>query len=202
MRLTALAALVLAGACSAAAPTDPATSDMAAGEARAITARGRAIDGDTVSIDIRLSGADAFESRQLCRGNAGCWQCGKAAQDFAARALKSGDATIRLSGAASYGRPVGIVTIEGRDLGETMIAAGLAVPVTGYLNLHSPSGVSFEVKIACIRALDKDFLPQAAPAVAQTAGSGRIRPRSRCFLAQGRRFSAQRTDLSSRFRSV
>lgn len=70
------------------------------------------------------------------------------------------------------------------------------------LNLHSPSGVSFEVKIACIRALDKDFLPQAAPAVAQTAGSGRIRPRSRCFLAQGRRFSAQRTDLSSRFRSV
>lgn len=71
-----------------------------------------------------------------------------------------------------------------------------------YLILHSPSGVSFEVKIACIRALDKDFLPQAAPAVAQTAGSGRIRPRSRCFLAQGRRFSAQRTDLSSRFRSV
>ncbi|MCC0000145.1 MAG: hypothetical protein H6870_14430 [Methylobacteriaceae bacterium] len=68
--------------------------------------------------------------------------------------------------------------------------------------LHSPSGVAFEVKIACIRALDKDFLPQAAPAVAQTAGSGRIRPRSRCFLAQGRRFSAQRTDLSSRFRSV
>jgi len=57
MRLTALAALVLAGACSAAAPTDPATSDMAAGEARAITARGRAIDGDTVSIDIRLSGS-------------------------------------------------------------------------------------------------------------------------------------------------
>ena len=71
-----------------------------------------------------------------------------------------------------------------------------------YWFLHSPSGVSFEVKIACIRALDKDFLPQAAPAVAQTAGSGRIRPRSRCFLAQGRRFSAQRTDLSSRFRSV
>lgn len=70
------------------------------------------------------------------------------------------------------------------------------------VSLHSPSGVSFEVKIACIRALDEDFLPQAAPAVAQTAGSGRIRPRSRCFLAQGRRFSAQRTDLSSRFRSV
>ncbi|WP_156894452.1 hypothetical protein [Rhodobacter xanthinilyticus] len=80
-------------------------------------------------------------------------------------------------------------------------AFGKKIPTIGF-DLHSPSGVSFEVKIACIRALDKDFLPQAAPAVAQTAGSGRIRPRSRCFLAQGRRFSAQRTDLSSRFRSV
>ncbi|MEP9403767.1 Endonuclease YncB, thermonuclease family [Sphingomonas sp. OV641] len=128
MRLTALAALVLAGACSAATP-----ADTGPGETRAITARGRALDGDTVSIDIRLSGADAFESRQLCRGNAGCWQCGKAAQDIAARALKSGDAVIRLTGTTSYGRPVGTVTIGGRDLGETMIAAGLAVPVTGYL---------------------------------------------------------------------
>ena len=80
--------------------------------------------------------------------------------------------------------------------------AGVKMRGDDLFSLHSPSGVSFEVKIACIRALDKDFLPQAAPAVAQTAGSGRIRPRSRCFLAQGRRFSAQRTDLSSRFRSV
>ena len=128
MRLSSLAMLVLASACSAATPagTDPR-------DTRAITARGRALDGDTVSIDIRLSGADAFENRQLCRGNAGCWQCGKAAQDFAARSLKSGDAVIRLTGTASYGRPVGTVTIDGRDLGETMIAAGLAVPVTGYL---------------------------------------------------------------------
>ncbi|MGT2516925.1 thermonuclease family protein (plasmid) [Sphingomonas panni] len=86
-----------------------------------------------MSVDIRLSGADAFERRQLCRGNAGCWQCGKAAQDLAARALKSGNAVIRLTGTASYGRPVGTVTIDGRDLGETMIAAGFAVPVTGYL---------------------------------------------------------------------
>ena len=82
------------------------------------------------------------------------------------------------------------------------LSARTAGAVRRHFALHSPSGVAFEVKIACIRALDKDFLPQAAPAVAQTAGSGRIRPRSRCFLAQGRRFSAQRTDLSSRFRSV
>ncbi|WP_156114482.1 hypothetical protein [Paracoccus sanguinis] len=97
----------------------------------------------------------------------------------------------------------GMLTPFGRkaQAGERYFAASGQVGGEG-LDLHSPSGVSFEVKIACIRALDEDFLPQAAPAVAQTAGSGRIRPRSRCFLAQGRRFSAQRTDLSSRFRSV
>ncbi len=46
---------------------------------------------------------------------------------------QGGEATIRLTGSASYGRPVGTVTVDGRDLGETMIAAGLALPVTGYL---------------------------------------------------------------------
>ena len=127
MRLTLFGALALATACSAAAPND------AASPASTIAARGRALDGDTVTIDIRLSGADAFESRQWCQGNTGCWQCGKAAQDLAARMLKGGEATIRLTGSASYGRPVGTVTVDGRDLGETMIAAGLALPVTGDL---------------------------------------------------------------------
>ncbi|MFU1478582.1 hypothetical protein ACM25N_13110 [Roseovarius sp. C7] len=95
-----------------------------------------------------------------------------------------------------------IVPGVAEDTSQMVVAAAFVAAIMVFIDLHSPSGVSFEVKIACIRALDKDFLPQAAPAVAQTAGSGRIRPRSRCFLAQGRRFSAQRTDLSSRFRSV
>lgn len=132
MRLTAtlmLACAVAAVACSTATP---------GGDARgrgdsAITARARALDGDTVSIDIRLLGADAYESRQMCRGASGCWPCGKAAQDFAARLLRSGPATIRLTGDATYGRPVGTVTVDGRDLGEAMIAAGYAVPMPQYL---------------------------------------------------------------------
>lgn len=98
-----------------------------------IRADGRAIDGDTVSFDVRLYGADAFEKRQLCRNTAGCWPCGKAAQDYAAKLLKAGTSTIRLTGKQSYGRPVGTVEINGQDLGESMIAAGLAVPATSYL---------------------------------------------------------------------
>lgn len=98
-----------------------------------VTAKGRAIDGDTVSIDIRLLGADAFEKRQLCRTKSGCWPCGKASQDYTSRLLKSGNATIRLTNTQSYGRPVGTIAIAGRDLGKTLIAAGFAVPAAQYL---------------------------------------------------------------------
>jgi len=98
-----------------------------------IRADGRAIDGDTVSFDVRLYGADAFEKRQLCRNTDGCWPCGKAAQDYASKLLKAGTTTLHLTGKQSYGRPIGTVEIQGQDLGESMIAAGLAVPATSYL---------------------------------------------------------------------
>ncbi|KQN16521.1 thermonuclease family protein [Sphingomonas sp. Leaf30] len=124
MRLTLVIALALA-ACGGAASQaeDPAL----------IRADGRAIDGDTVSFDVRIFGADAFEKRQLCRNTNGCWPCGKAAQDYASKLLKSGSSTIRLTGKQSYDRPIGTVEIGGQDLGESMIAAGLAVPATSYL---------------------------------------------------------------------
>jgi endonuclease YncB( thermonuclease family) len=124
MRMTLVLALALA-ACGGAASQaeDPAL----------IRADGRAIDGDTVSFDVRIFGADAFEKRQMCRNTDGCWPCGKAAQDYASKLLKSGSSTIRLTGKQSYGRPIGTVEVGGQDLGESMIAAGLAVPATSYL---------------------------------------------------------------------
>ena len=39
--------------------------------------------------------------------------------------------------ASSYGRPVAVVTIAGKDLGETEIRAGFAVPAVRYLR-HDP----------------------------------------------------------------
>ena len=128
-RVIVLAALALT-ACGAASPAEE-------GDA-AIAGKARAIDSDTVSLDFRLSGADAFERKQLCQGPDGCYPCGKLAQDAAARLLRSAKATIRLTGAASYGRPVAIVTVDGVDLGERMIAQGWAVPVTRYLR-HDPA---------------------------------------------------------------
>lgn len=126
MRRTLLLAGLALAACGAATPGEQGD--------RPLTGKARALDGDTVSIDFRLSGADAFESRQLCRLDNGCYPCGKLAQDAAARMLHSGDATIRMVGSGSYGRPVAIVTVNGSDLGEQLIAQGWAVPVTRYLN--------------------------------------------------------------------
>ena len=124
MRMTFGLALALAACGRAASQAEDPTP---------IRADGRAIDGDTVSFDVRIFGADAFEKTQLCRNTDGCWPCGKAAQDYASKLLKSGSSTIRLTGKQSYGRPIGTVEIGGQDLGESMIAAGLAVPATSYL---------------------------------------------------------------------
>ena len=115
--------LALASAALGAAPAVPQSFDATA----------RALDGDTVAVDFRLLGVDAFERRQLCQRSSGCWECGKSAQDFAANALRSKTATIRLTPSSSYGRPVATVTVDGKDLGERMIRAGLAVPEARYL---------------------------------------------------------------------
>jgi endonuclease YncB( thermonuclease family) len=74
-----------------------------------------------------------IRARAALSARPGCWQCGKAAQDFAANALRSKAATIRLVSSSSYGRPVAVVTVDGADLGERLIRAGLATPQASYL---------------------------------------------------------------------
>lgn len=123
MNRISVLALMLAAACT---PSD-------AAEDTSFSARARALDGDTIAADFRLLGVDAFERNQLCERAGSCWECGKAAQDFAARTLHDGDALIRLSPRSSYGRPVATVTIDGRDLGEVMISAGIATPQPQFL---------------------------------------------------------------------
>ncbi|RSU72118.1 thermonuclease family protein [Sphingomonas sp. S-NIH.Pt3_0716] len=136
---TRLAALAIAAACS---PAETQTFD----------AKTRALDGDTVAVDFRLLGVDAFERRQLCQMASGCWECGKAAQDFSARALRDKTATIRLTPTSSYGRPVAIVTVDGADLGERLIRAGLAVPATQYLRADPQRASRYSAAFAQAKA--------------------------------------------------
>lgn len=104
-----------------------------AGSDQNFNARARALDGDTIAVDFRLLGVDAFEHRQLCERRGACWKCGKAAQDYAANLLRSKTAEIRLTPSTTYGRPVATVTVDGVDLGERLIRAGLAIPEAQFL---------------------------------------------------------------------
>lgn len=137
MRAIVLVALAFAS-CSA----SPEVSDQS------FEAEARALDGDTVAVDFRLLGIDAFERRQLCERAAGCWQCGKAAQDFAANLLRTKAADIKLTGTSTYGRPVAIVTVDGEDLGERLIRAGLAIPETRYLVADPARARRYEIAFA------------------------------------------------------
>ncbi len=96
-------------------------------------AQARAIDGDTIAVDFRIFGADAVERKALCQKGPSCWPCGKAAQDFASKLMKRGAVSIQLTGKQSYGRPIAIVDVDGKDFGEMMIAAGYAVPTPNFM---------------------------------------------------------------------
>jgi micrococcal nuclease len=51
---------------------------------------------------------------------------------------------ITLTGAMTYGRPVATVTIGGKDLGEEMIARGLAIPLEQYLKKDPERAAAYE----------------------------------------------------------
>ena len=133
LTLIAMAASVWLAGCSAVAnPTATERAD--------IVAKARAIDGDTYSIDLRLSGVDAPERRQECQNDRGCYPCGKLAQDRAAKLLRGKQAEVLLTGDTTYGRPVAVVRVAGRDVGEVLIRDGHAVPALRYLRSESDRG--------------------------------------------------------------
>lgn len=94
----------------------------------------RVVDGDTLWVagtPVRLAGMDAPEMRQLCEGPGGVeWACGV----VAARVLRSVAVTgvrCTVTGRDVYQREVGSCVTTGgdtpgRDLGEEMVALGLA----------------------------------------------------------------------------
>lgn len=141
--IVVLAATMLATGCTL-EPAEAPSQVPSRASVDEFRAKARAIDGDTVSADFRLLGADALERKQQCEGNGRCEPCGKTAQDVAARLLKEGNAVITLTGAITYGRPVAAVTIGGKDLGEEMIARGLAIPLGQYLKKNPERAAAYQ----------------------------------------------------------
>ena len=88
------------------------------------------IDGDTIEIRgqrIRLSGMDAFETRQTCKDAAGkAYRCGRdaafALDDFIGRR----NVTCEPNG-KSWNRVTAVCSVDGDDLGGWMVSQGHAV---------------------------------------------------------------------------
>lgn len=80
-----------------------------------------AIDGDTIRIEgegkVRLQGVAAPERNE---------QGGTDATNFMKRLVNGKDVQCELDGSRTYDRRVGVCFLEGKDIGEAIIAAGLA----------------------------------------------------------------------------
>jgi len=93
-----------------------------------------AIDGDTIKCGpetIRLQNIDAAEIHGRCPFETDLAQ---RAKSFTARRLTEGEIEIvvdRLHPRDRHGRTIAWVKVDGRDLGEDLIAAGLARPWEG-----------------------------------------------------------------------
>jgi endonuclease YncB( thermonuclease family) len=71
-----------------------------------------------------------------------------------------------VSSRSSYGRPVAIVTVGGRDLGEVMIGAGLAIPQPQFLKGDPDRAARYSAAFATaqrrrVGALVGEWIPPA-----------------------------------------
>lgn len=100
--------------------------------------RCRTANGD--SHRIRLQGIDAGEVRPFtrCRQSPNVWACSQAARDFGeasrvrARQLAVSGARCTVVDTDRYRRNVAVCTVNGRDLGATLVREGLAISETNY----------------------------------------------------------------------
>ncbi len=114
----------------------------AAQDAVAITGPARAIDGDTLAMgpfNIRLHGVDAPERRQRCAtADGGAWDCGAAAADRLAALVAGRDVVCRSAEIDDYDRPIATCEAGGVDLGDALVAEGLAWAFVRYSADYAP----------------------------------------------------------------
>lgn len=110
----------------------------------------RVIDGDTLAIggeSWRLFGIDAPEMKQRCRMNDGQeYPCGRAARDALAALIGDLEVTCEQTDTDRYGRRVGICRAGGKDIGEELVSAGMAVPYLQYSDAYQSQGEAARVE--------------------------------------------------------
>ncbi|ABE62771.1 nuclease (SNase-like) [Nitrobacter hamburgensis X14] len=98
--------------------------------AQSLTGQASVIDGDTLEIHgqrIRLSGIDAPESSQLCRGDDSLqYRCGAKSANELDEHIAGRPVSCEGVGRDQYGRVVAVCSIDGEDVGEWLVRGGLA----------------------------------------------------------------------------
>lgn len=98
--------------------------------AQDISGAGRTIDGDSLDmagIVVRLYGVDAPELNQTCAREGQSWACGKEASAKLAHLVNGAELRCEQRDIDDYDRIVATCTAREVDLGQAMVAAGLAV---------------------------------------------------------------------------
>ena len=85
-------------------------------------------DGDTLRATFRVANIDTPEIKGACAAER---QLAARAKSFTAAWLARGQVTIEQTGVDRYGRVLARISRGGEDLGEALIAAGLARPWKG-----------------------------------------------------------------------
>ena len=144
--------------------------------AEPVTGRAEIVDGDTLrfgALRVRLTGLDAPELDQTCTDRAGAeWACGSEAKTFVAGLIASEPVSCVRSGRDRYGRALATCSIDGRDLGSQIVAAGWAVAELDYAAMSLPRGspsAASGAAVSCRRP--SGGAPTAAPGRAFGNGS-------------------------------
>jgi endonuclease YncB( thermonuclease family) len=97
--------------------------------AETIIGQASVIDGDTIEIHgqrIRLSGIDAPESDQLCRGDDSLqYRCGAKAANALDDHIAGRPVSCEGIGTDQYGRVVAVCSVDGEDVGGCLVGLGI-----------------------------------------------------------------------------
>ena len=100
-----------------------------------ITGKAYVTDGDGIRVsgyDIRLAGLDAPEWDQLARHQYGYWfNQGRRVKSALIQAIGGKYVRVKVEGYDDYGRVIGTVTCDGKDVGEWLVRNGHAISAYG-----------------------------------------------------------------------
>jgi len=101
-----------------------------------LSGQARIVDGDTIRLNgkrIRILGMDAPELKQTCTARDGTqWACGEMARKYLISLLANATLVCKSSKRDIYARLLARCTLDGVDIGATMVRQGLAVSYYDY----------------------------------------------------------------------